>query len=80
MRPDVEFALDVNKEQAAETRKTLYPLLAAAGNLVLSYHEIFPGLGFFDEVGHANGDGPSVAHWIIAPIDELQSDILAQCG
>lgn len=72
--PDIGFAFEVDKQQAAQTRKTLYQLISTHGYLVLSYHEIFPGLGYFN-----TNDANSGARWIVAPIDELQTDITAHC-
>lgn len=67
-------AIESNRNQLVRNRIKLLKRLADNGNLVLSYHETFPGLGFVEPDGSGGYD------WIIAPVDEMDGPNTLQCN
>lgn len=66
-------SIETNRRQLVRNRRMLLNRLSRRGDLVLSYHETFPGLGF---VAH---DGNGGFDLITAPIDELDGNRTLQC-
>lgn len=57
--PDWEVAFDMDKAQAAETRRRVFDMIAADRMAVAGYHMPFPGVGFVE----VRGEG---FHWVPA--------------
>lgn len=72
-RTEVVGDIESNRDQLVRNRRRLLGRLSRHGDLALSYHETFPGLGFVEDDGRGGYD------WIVAPIEELYGRHSMQC-
>lgn len=50
--PEWGFSVETNRTEAYRSRIRLFELASSRRDLILSYHEVFPGLGYVKRLGH----------------------------
>lgn len=72
--PETGTIFDTNSKQAHLSREKMLTLFAERGDLLVSYHDHFPGLGYIRRTKDR------IIEWVPANINDLQPDSIDKCA